>query len=272
MSPEVDKLYQEMVAGFLPAETGLPAIEKNISLIQDTIHFLKKAVLKKGFGDPLEEIYFFKAIKPLFYAQAIYYHAVYRLEINRPPFDREVQASWLQQEQEKNNIVFKQHRGLYRYLRSGRTDLDALYFTRNAVQFLLTGTTAIDRDPLFSAAQDFNVAKLEACRMFAKHISIILQQQELGGGVSKSDFTWTAQKVGLAELIYALQASGVFNNSQAGLKKITDYFSVVFNIPIANIYKILEEIRMRKKNRTVFLDALRNNLLRKMDEDDEHAL
>ena len=38
-----------------------------------------------------------------------------------------------------------------------------------------------------------------------------------------------------------------------------------------NIHKKYEEIRIRKKNRTVFLDALKNSLIRKMELDDEHA-
>ncbi len=83
---------------------------------------------------------------------------------------------------------------------------------------------------------------------------------------------WTAPKVALVELLYALQEYGVFNNTKLEVKKLADYFEKIFQTDLRNVYKSYEDIRLRKKNRTPFLDALKSSLLRRMDEDDLSAL
>jgi hypothetical protein len=75
----------------------------------------------------------------------------------------------------------------------------------------------------------------------------------------------------LAELIVALDAHAVFNNTPVGIGRLAPLFASVFNVKMGNIHKIYEEIRLRKKNRTSFLDALRMSLIRKMEHDDEFA-
>jgi hypothetical protein len=86
-----------------------------------------------------------------------------------------------------------------------------------------------------------------------------------------AELAWTAPVTALAELIVALDAYVVFNNSPIGIGKLSAYFTNLFNIDPINIHKKYEEIRIRKKNRTVFLDALKNSLIRKMELDDEYA-
>lgn len=45
---------------------------------------IKEYVLKTGFKNTQEEIYFFKHIKPQFIAKLIYYNAVYKIESKKP--------------------------------------------------------------------------------------------------------------------------------------------------------------------------------------------
>jgi len=85
---------------------------------------------------------------------------------------------------------------------------------------------------------------------------------------------WTSPKVALAELIYAFHAYGVFAAGRLDIKNITETIGIMFGMKIGNIYKVFEEIRMHKRNRnrTQFLDKLREGLEQRMAECDEAAL
>jgi hypothetical protein len=85
----------------------------------------------------------------------------------------------------------------------------------------------------------------------------------------KVKLTWTVSKVFLIELIYALYLFGAFNHGKATLKEIILYFENIFNIDLgANPSKAYFEMRGRKQ-RTSFLERLREILNNKMDEDDD---
>jgi hypothetical protein len=70
--------------------------------------------------------------------------------------------------------------------------------------------------------------------------------------------------------MYALQSAGVFNNSTADIKQIASCFEWIFNVDLKNYYRTFLEIRSRKANRTAFLDLLKERLIKRMDEADEH--
>lgn len=80
---------------------------------------------------------------------------------------------------------------------------------------------------------------------------------------------WTGSKVALIELIYALQYQGIFDNGNCDIGLIAKYFESTFNVNLGNFYQTYLELRTRKVNPTKFLDALREGLIRKMDEQDE---
>ena len=80
---------------------------------------------------------------------------------------------------------------------------------------------------------------------------------------------WTGSKASLIELIYALHYQAVFDNGNADIRLIAKYFESTFNVDLGNFYQTYLELRTRKMNRTKFLDALREELIRRMDEQDE---
>jgi len=279
MPPGMTAIYEEMVDNLrnpeeLPAN-GLARLGECIQIVRGAIDKIKCMVLQEEFPDPQSEIFFFKEIKPFFSAHLLFYRGLYRLEILRP-----LSASGIQEEYFQELRKLCQFRGndqeFYQYYRGGFTHLDAVYFLRgNHALHLRLNDFVLEADPRFSTGYDYAVARILASQLFSDHLAICLAKSSDGRpsvAAASQEFTWTAQKVGLAELLYAFQASGVLNNSRTATKKMAEYFSRVFNVQLGNVYKIFEEIRLRKKNRTVFLDSLRQNLLRKMDEDDEHAL
>jgi len=243
-----------------------------ITALRESMHQLRQVVIQEKFVDEKEEIRFFKEFKPLFCSQLIYQIELLRLEITQPPGEPEIGEDAIQSQIERIRRFHQRNRDFYLYYQCGATHLDEFYFLRkNIYKFPCPELCRVEKDPEFSTACDLKVSQIQAFRLLSQY----LYQQIRGDSQnhpSKDVIGWTAPKVALAELIYAFHASGVLNNSQIDISKLSNYFSRVFNIELGNVYKIFEEIRLRKKNRTVFLDSLRLNLLRKMDEDDEHAL
>jgi len=70
------------------------------------------------------------------------------------------------------------------------------------------------------------------------------------------------------ELIYAIHTKGSINNGNIDIKELIDYYCNVFNTDAGDYYRIYLNIRNRKDSRTIYLDALRNDFLKKMDADD----
>jgi len=66
-----------------------------------------------------------------------------------------------------------------------------------------------------------------------------------------------------------LPSGGVFNNGQASLVELVHFFENSFQTTLPHFYHTFNEIRIRKKNRTLLLDTLREQFIRRMDSLDE---
>ncbi|MES1220841.1 MAG: RteC domain-containing protein [Bacteroidota bacterium] len=115
-----------------------------------------------------------------------------------------------------------------------------------------------------STIQDGRHAKI-----IAKEVKIYIQHPEPRSPSPSASLKWTGPKVALIEMIYALQSSGVFQNGAADIKQVTAFFESVCGVELGNVYNSFQEMRLRKKNRAVFLDLLRDRLIQRMDEADE---
>lgn len=76
----------------------------------------------------------------------------------------------------------------------------------------------------------------------------------------KPKLKWTASKALLMELIYALFLVGCFNDGKAELQEIVRFFSDALGIDLSNHTSIIQNIKSRKINKTVFIDKLREQL------------
>ncbi|RKD16347.1 tetracycline regulation of excision RteC [Pelobium manganitolerans] len=88
----MEKFYNEIYLKLeteiqeLEIETDCPIkrIEAVIQLIIQSLADLKEFVLKKGFKNIAEEIYFFKYQKPVIVSKLIFYNAIYKIETKKP--------------------------------------------------------------------------------------------------------------------------------------------------------------------------------------------
>ena len=76
--------------------------------------------------------------------------------------------------------------------------------------------------------------------------------------------------MGIIELIYALHTEGIFNHGVADIREIVQSFSKAFDIEIGQYHRTFNEITNRKAERTKFLSSLKDSLINRMDQADEH--
>lgn len=250
--------------------------ELSFEVCKTEIEQLKSYILKYKFKSDLEEIKFFKEIKPQFTSKLVYHLMLYNIETKKPNGGKEILKNYFNKELEKLKHYFDYNLDFYRYYRSRANYLDNKYFIRAKYDLQLTLDGHIfENDTRFSTTHDFKVAKILAhdrVQVYLEDELAILDRKENTISIpepTRSTLTWSDTKTSLIELIYALHAQGAFNNGNVDLKEIAAHFESVFNVDLGEYYRTYLEIRSRKVNRTKFLSLLTERLIKRMDEADE---
>ena len=238
-----------------------------------SLELVRERVKKESFKTEEEEIYFFKEIKPKFISKLIYHSKVFYTERNKP-FGRIIaERDYYMKELEKLEASIEKHESFFKYMRANSTFLDNRYFLRGKFDIhLKLDSYYFETDPAFSTSHDFKAAKFISTNLLQEYIENKLNKLEEEILLSKNEdptLKWSESKASMVELIYALHAKGVFNNSNASLKEVADFFQQAFDVDLGNYHRSYLEIRQRKIERTKFLDSLILSLNNRMDESDE---
>lgn len=250
--------------------------EQGIELSKNTLDKLRELILKDGFSSAEDEINFFKHIKPQVYSKLIFYVKLFHFEDKRPKCSIQAYKDYLDAELNRIETFYNDNLEFHRYYRRGSTILDDRYFIRGNTDIrLYPDSFHFIIDDQFSTSHDHTVAAIMANDLMSVYIKQELthlenqnNQQGMNTEVSCPSLKWTGKKIALIELVYALSTSGVLNHGQADLSQITELFQKMFGVELGDYYRKFLEIRMRKTGRTKFLDQLRENLIRRMDEAD----
>lgn len=106
-----------------------------------------------------------------------------------------------------------------------------------------------------------------AHKLLKEHIiSLAETYKSTEGALEESPLTWTGSKADLIELIYGLETVGVINKGGADIKEIARRFENLFNINLGNFYRQFLDIRLRKKEKTCFLNQMKEKLEVRMDD------
>ena len=141
---------------------------------------------------------------------------------------------------------------------------------------MLSNFDSFETDPRFTTLFDIKVSKIIAFESLSEFIRESMGKIEISNEFQKGyhpdilKLKWTASKVSLIELLYALQSSGSFNNGAIDLKTLAVGLENLFQVDLGNYYRVFQEIRIRKQSRTTFLDQLKDRLIKRMDESDEN--
>ena len=238
----------------------LDRIRQIIGVVQVSLTSLKTTVAGYQFRSAEEEILFFKVSKPQISGLLMFYVRLYQIEKNRIDKSLSSQCRYLK-------IDF------YEYYRAGRTELDNRYFIRENYDILSDiHCHLLDRDISFTTLHDSSVAEILANNRLIEYVSEEIEQLteklhlKFTSIVDSKLLQWTDSKVALVEFIYALYAGKCFSNGNTSLKDIAFCCETLFNIEIGDFYRIFLEIRNRKKSRTQFLDKLKEQIIKMMDE------
>lgn len=260
----------------LEIDDAIKRCEKAIEIIIKSVQKLKILFLKENFKNQEQEIYFFKNVKPKFTSKLVYYNIVYKIETKNPYGGERVVKKYLNNELDKLKRYFDNNLDFYKYYRTGNNYLDFKYFVRGNFDVKLTiDSFFFEVDHNFSTSHDFKVAKILAHDLVQVYLEDKLLAISSKGLKEKpqhnhnAKLTWTAPKVALIELLYALQSEKVFNNGTTDLKEIAEYLENIFNVDLGQYRRTFLEIRVRKTERTKFLNTLKDTLEKRMNNSDE---
>ncbi|AGA80551.1 RteC domain-containing protein [Echinicola vietnamensis] len=224
---------------------------------------LDVALAKYEFGDEAAEIHFFKHIKPDFHSESIYYAELFNLESARPISQKGDQVKYLLKEQQKLQAFLNFNRDLHQYYMLDRTHFDRHYFLRaGRADFLVSRAfhTPIDRSSCTVAC--LGISTILAAIRINKYINSAIQSLQGPPATAQKQVTlkWTGKKNQLVELVYALKVAGVLNHGQAEIREVAKVMGQLLGGDMGDVYKRFQEIRIRKKGRTLFLEVLKEKL------------
>lgn len=256
-------------------DDDLQSIQQAISITSEYIASLKSKLASTSFDSPADEIRFFKKIKIQFDGRLIFYLILLRLQSKQELVSTTDRYNVYSKELQSAEDFHTLHYSFWQYWQMDFSHLDEQYFLRSSKNNLpLLDEEQVYIDQKNNAPMSVAIAKLYAYQLLKEHIAKIREQpfSHFSETIKTKGLAWTSTKAALIELIYALHEYGAYNKGQVEIKKIADYFSQVFQVRFANIYKTYEDIRLRKKSPTPFLDALKSALERRIERDNENAM
>lgn len=216
------------------------------------------------------EIQFFKKIKPQWMSKLIYYNECYKIEQNKPAGTQSTIRKYYAKQIKKINHFFIENQEFYKYYSNVYQHLDDKYFLRNQQYIKLSlESFYFIADKSFTTGYDYKAAQLIAFEKLQMHLIEVKKQYAKKNNNNQSNLIWTGSKVGIIELIYALHAEGVFNEGKCELREIVYNFGKVFNVEIGQVHRTFYEICARKSDRAKFLNTLKENLLKRIEQSDK---
>ena len=237
-------------------------IEYAIGHCKIALDRMRQLVIIEGFPDRNSEIYFFKKIKPAGYSKLLYYQAVFDLESKRQKADSSVIRRYFQKRLYKINEYMEEQQVKVQYFKCGFKHLDEKYFVRGTIEIpleLRSSHHLLDEE--FFTWHDHTFSTIMANEMLIEYIRKEMEKLDCPAGYDqthyKSSLKWTAHKIDLGEIIYALLYSGAVNNGNATIIELAEAFEQIFNVEIKeDIYRYRLDIQKRMIDRTKFLNQL----------------
>ncbi|MGS2760888.1 RteC domain-containing protein [Sinomicrobium sp. M5D2P9] len=252
---------------------AMPEIRRGVLLCRKTLCRLQETVKKEGFHTRADEIHFFKEVKVHPLSWLIYFTEIGTYQMRKPRTGKDLQKQFYKKQLHKAEKFFRKHRDFSYYMEQGHTHRDTEYFTRQAWEHVPFSPGEDYRDPDSSTSHDFLWARVRAMQRVVDYLQKA-QRQFSATCVSADharahhELVWTASKVSLAELVYALYSGKVFNHGQADIRDITEAFEVFFNVRLPQVYRTYASIKGRKGQRARFLEELIFHLSQKMDQEE----
>ncbi|PZX57610.1 RteC protein [Algoriphagus ratkowskyi] len=275
MKAFIDTLFVEMEESLKRVTketfTELQTVERCGRAVNGILIKLKVSMSGYQFKNLEEEVLFFKEYKPMFLKELIFYSELTYLESKKPIGKKEQVKNYYHHMMDQMQDFFARNHQLYIYHQLDRSDQDELLFLKDSKPVSLIPDYTTDFDPEFSTINSSNLAKIMAYEDLTEYIKKRLVNLDMGfntSGADKSRHEWTDSKSALIELAYALHSRGAVNHGKSDVKMIISIMESLFNVKVGNFYRTFQSMRDRKKGRTIFLDSLKDSLVKRMDDTD----
>lgn len=237
---------------------------KAANLIKKTLTSFRNRLRKEDFNSLEDEIYFFKYTKPQILAYFFHYSILAELEHKKIMLTDDEVKAFIDSKHRMYRHILRDHIEFVRYYHEGLTHFDNLYFLRGANNYGFSRlSNGLILDPEFNTSHDVVAANIIAFDLFQKHFAPKPNLQP-SYGPPPPKLKWTANRLDLVELIYALQASGAINYGDVDLKDLAKIFETMFQIQIGDLYRSFHDISNRKKDQIKFVSRLENDLNKKI--------
>ncbi|MGQ2981841.1 RteC domain-containing protein [Flavobacterium sp.] len=253
----------------LETEHLLEEAYQMIQYLKDLLHSNRELVINEGFANSMDEIDFFRNIKPYILGKLIYYNKVFRIETICPVRRGKMYHKFFLGQLQDLKQEFKEHicgSYFYRYYRSGRSDRDEEYFIRGKINYRDgLNSYVFEIDDQFSTYYDSKAARIVANELLYTYLVSKISPDDTPASLfhdadSIKDIFWTDSKNALIELIYALHAAGVISHGKIGIRKITLVFQILFRVQLGDIHHAFHRMKERSGAKTSFLDSLKFSL------------
>lgn len=243
-------------------EDMVKVAEKSLLLIDESIRKLKEMISTYHFENIAEEVYFFKKLKPQFISKFIYYSSILDIESHKPNVANKALKKYYEAEQEKLKNFYMEQAEFYSYYRREATYLDHKIFVRNSYDLKMKLSFGFyNFDTSFTTSHDHLVARFIASQQMDKYLK--KQLENLSDNISTktlAPLVWSASKVGLIELVYALYQMRCFNGGNVELSEVIKFVERSLDTDLGNFHKTIFEIRNRKQGPTKFLHLVSDHL------------
>jgi hypothetical protein len=263
LQAEIAMLDSEAIA---PTER----LKHTLPLIAGVINDIKAEVIENGFAVEEEEIYFFKHIKPAFYALQLFELSLHDLVIRKPMGTMEMITAFFEDELLYISRFFKTNAFHYYYYKTGATELDERYFIREAQPGRIPIFDIIDPLPGFSTALDYSFAKFIAYERIQLYLidqlaTLRTDNKEAAKQTNRA-LKWTGETINLVELAYGIWLTGQINNGNATITEIVLWLEVNLQTKVGRAYRRWVSISKRKRVGPVkFLDQMREAVLKRLE-------
>ena len=126
----LSEVNRQLEVVHLETNNPLQYSENAIKIMVSVMEKLKTNFIKHKFQNKVEEIEFFRNIKPQFAGKLIYYNEIYNIETNKPFDSKKALRKYYKIEFTKLASFFNENLEFYRYYRTGNRCLDNKYFLR----------------------------------------------------------------------------------------------------------------------------------------------
>lgn len=251
--------------------------KKKLDHVNKVMAELKIFIYGYRFRSVEEEILWHKQYIPQWLAEYIFLLDFLKVEVAKSQLGKHNFLCFLRNKYKVIRQFLHKEQFMYSYLLSGENYLDATYFATNSssIYYLHWEETMPIIDQSVYRFMSYKFARLLA---YKKLESIIEYEMSLPQSPktigqteehsANSNLNWTDTGMSLTEIAYALKYSGAVNNGNVEVKAIADALSKTFNTPAVNVYRNKQDLYSRK-NPGVFLDRLRKDLVRGMEDSDD---